>query len=246
MSWWEPLLVAAASFAAAFLGSAVGLVLGSLRLPALLLASGSPAAAAGTNIAVSAAAALAGAVRHARAGRVDRRTLAWMAPPSVAGAFLGGYFGHAVPERPLLAVIAALLVWNGLDLLFDLRAAPKTRRPRLSAVVSGALIGALGGAVGLILGTLRMPALLRSIGLSPHAAAGTNLAVGFFLGVAGFAGHLARLEVGWALLGVSLGGGLPGAWLGAHTTGHLSEQALRRAIGVALVAVAVPIAAAAA
>jgi len=220
-------------------------VLGSLRLPALLLASGSPAAAAGANIAVSAAAALAGAVRHARAGRIDRRAVAWMTPPSVAGAFLGGYFGHALPERALLAVVAALLLWNGLDLLFDLRAAPETRRPRLAAVVFGALIGALGGAVGLILGTLRMSALLRSVGLSPHVAAGTNLAVGFVLGVAGFTGHLAQLEVEWALLGVSLGGALPGAWLGARATGRLSERALRRAIGVALVAVAAVVAGAA-
>ena len=161
---------------------------------------------------MSAAAALADAVRHARAGRIDRRVVAWMTPPPIGGAFLGRYFGHLVPSRALLAVIAALLFWNGLDLVFELRAAPEVRRPRAAAVVSGALIGLLGGAVGLILGTLRMPALLRSVGLSPHVAVGSNLAVGFFLGVAGFAGHLARLEVQWVLLGVSVGGALPGAW----------------------------------
>jgi len=221
-------------------------VLGSLRLPALLLASGSPAAAAGTNIAVSAAAALAGAVGHVRAGRVDWGIVAWMTPPSVAAAFLGGYFGHLVPSRALLAVIAALLLWSGLDLILGLRAAPDVRRPRLAAALSGAAIGLLGGAVGLILGTLRMPALVRSVGLAPHVAVGTNLAVGVFLGAAGFAGHLARLEVEWAVLGVSLAGALPGAWLGARMTGRLSERALRKAIGVALLGVSIAVAVAAA
>ena len=87
----------------------VGLVLGSLRLPAVLLASGSPAAAAGTNIAVSAAAAFTGGLTHARAGRVSWRIVAWMTPPSVAGAFVGGYFAGEVPSQALLAVIAAVL-----------------------------------------------------------------------------------------------------------------------------------------
>jgi hypothetical protein len=242
----ELVLAFAGSFVAGALGSLVGLVLGSLRLPAVLLASGSPAAAAGTNIAVSAAAALSGGIAHARAGRVSWRIVGWMAPPSVAGAFAGGYVSHAVPSRLLLAGIAAVLAWNGLDLLLELRAAPDSRRPRLAAVVSGGLIGLLGGAVGLILGTLRMPALLRSVGLPPHTAVGTNLVVGFFLGAAGFAAHLVRLEVEWLVLLVSLAGAVPGAWLGARHAGRIPEEALRRLIGVALLLVAVAIAVAAA
>jgi uncharacterized protein len=239
---WELAVAFAGAFAAGFLGSMVGLVLGSLRLPAVLLASGSTAAAAGTNIAVSALAALSGGVTHARAGRVSWRIVAWMTPPSVLGAFAGGYFAHLVPGRLLLAAIAVVLAWSGLDLLFQLRAAPDSHRPRLAAAVSGALIGLLGGAVGLILGTLRMPALLRSVGLPAHAAVGTNLVVGFFLGAAGFAAHVVRLEVEWVVLGVSLAGALPGAWLGARYTGRLPDRTLRQLIGIALLAVAVTIA----
>jgi uncharacterized membrane protein YfcA len=239
---WELAVAFAGAFAAGFLGSMVGLVLGSLRLPAVLLASGSTAAAAGTNIAVSAVAALSGGVTHARAGRVSWRIVAWMTPPSVLGAFAGGYFAHLVPGRLLLAAIAVVLAWSGLDLLFQLRAAPDSHRPRLAAAVSGALIGLLGGAVGLILGTLRMPALLRSVGLPPHSAVGTNLVVGFFLGVAGFAGHLVRSEVEWLVLAVGVAGAVPGAWLGARATGRLDELALKRLIGITLLAVAAAIA----
>jgi uncharacterized membrane protein YfcA len=211
-------------------------------LPALLVATANPAAAAGTNVAVSAAAALAAGATHVRAGRIDWRVAAWMAPPSVVAAFLGGYFGGRIPARVLLAGIAVVLAWNGLDLVLELRAAPRVRRPRLAAVLAGALIGLLGGAVGLILGTLRLPALIRSVGLPPSRAVGTNLVVGFALGVFGFAGHLVRSEVEWLVLGVSLAGAIPGAWLGARFTGRLSETRLRQAIGAALLAVAVAIA----
>jgi uncharacterized membrane protein YfcA len=108
------------------------------------------------------------------------------------------------------------------------------------------VIGLIGGAVGLILGTLRMPALLGSVGLDAYRAIGTNLFVGFFLGVFGFAGHAIRMEVDWELLGVCVAATVPAAWLGARMTGKLSERAVRRSLGVALIAVAFAIAVAAA
>jgi uncharacterized protein len=240
---WEIIIPFGGSFVAGFLGSVVGLVLGSLRLPAILLASGSPAAAAGANIAVSAAAALSGGLGHARAGRVDWGVVAWMAPPSVVGAFLGGFFGHLIPSDALLVGVSAVLAVNGLDLVLALRPkARQARHPRAFAAGSGLVIGLVGGAVGLILGTLRLPALLGGVGMTPHRAVGTNLAVGFFLGVAGFVGHLARLEIEWAVLAAGLAGAIPGAWLGARATGRLSEGALRKAIGAVLLIVAAVIA----
>ena len=91
-----------------------------------------------------------------------------------------------------------------------------------------------------------MPALLAAVGLSAHRAVGTNLVVGFALGVAGFAAHAARLEVEWDVLAVGIAGALPGASLGARVTGGLSEETLRRLIGVALLAIAVAFAVSAA
>ena len=58
-------------FATALMGGLVGLVLGNIRLPVLVAAASSPAAGAGANIGVSAIAALAAAVAHIRAGRID-------------------------------------------------------------------------------------------------------------------------------------------------------------------------------
>jgi uncharacterized membrane protein YfcA len=214
-------------------------VLGTLRLPLVLLAAGDPSSAAGTNIAISAAAAGTGGLRHAREGRVDWVVVRWMTPPSLAGAVAGGLYGHALPDAALLGVTAAVLAWNGLDLLVRPFRARPLERPRIwPAVVLGFGIGLVGGAIGVILGTLRMPALLRGVGMETRLAIGTNLVVGFALGLAGFAAHAARLEVDWPVLAAGLVGALPGAWLGARLAGRASELVLRRAIGVALLAVA--------
>jgi uncharacterized protein len=169
-----------------------------------------------------------------------------MTPPSVAAAFAGGYLAHVVPEELLLAAIAAVLAWNGLQLLLELGAPRRARRPRVATVLAGGLIGLVGGAVGLILGTLRMPALLGAVGLDAHRAVGTNLVVGFFLGVAGFAGHAAQAEVDWTLLGVCVAATVPAAWAGAGLAGRLSERAIKRTLGAVLVTVAIVIAVAAA
>jgi uncharacterized membrane protein YfcA len=236
----DVVLVLAGSFVAGYLGAAVGLVLGTLRLPLVLLTAGDASAAAGTNIAISTASAASGGVGHARAGRIDWHVVACMAPPSVVGAVLGGLFGHRVPEDVLLAAIAAVLAWNGVDLVvrpFRERAA--VPEPRVwPAVGFGFAIGLLGGAIGVILGTLRMPALLRAVGLTAHRAVGTNLVVGVALGLFGFLAHAVRLEVEWALLAAGIAGALPGGWLGARFTGRLSEETLRRAIGAALLVIA--------
>jgi uncharacterized membrane protein YfcA len=87
-----------------------------------------------------------------------------------------------------------------------------------------------------------MPALLGRVGMPAVRAVGTNLVVGFFLGVAGFAGHVVQGEVEWPVLAVSVAAAVPGAWLGARLTGRMSERLLKRAIGGVLVAVGIAIA----
>ena len=52
-----------------------------------------------------------------RAGRVNWRLVAWMAPPSIAGAAAGGYLAGTLPDTLLLLVIAAVLTRAGVDLL---------------------------------------------------------------------------------------------------------------------------------
>ena len=240
MEAWELVLAFAGAFVAGYLGSMLGLVLGTLRLPLIVLATGSPLTAAGTNIAISAAAAAAGGAKHAREGRVDWRVVAWTAPPSVAGAIAGALLADDVSEALLYGLIAAVLLWSGVDLaLRPIAARPRERLRVARGAVLTFFVGLLGGAVGVILGTLRMPALVRSVGLDVKSAAGTNLVVGFLLGVAGFLTHSAATGVDWPVLAAGLAGAIPGGWLGARATGRFSENALRLALGVVLVVVGI-------
>ena len=143
-----------------------------------------------------------------------------------------------VSESLLYGLIAAVLVWSGIDLALRPITPRPRERPRVArGGVLAFLIGVLGGAVGVILGTLRMPALIRSVGLDVRKAAGTNLVVGFFLGVAGFATHAIGEGVDWPVLDRGLVGAIPGGWLGARASGRVSESALRLALGVVLVTV---------
>jgi len=228
-------LVALWCFATALAGGLVGLVLGNIRLPVIVAAASSPAAGAGANIGVSAVAALTAAATHIRAGRIDWRVFGWMAPPSVAGALLGGLLSGKVPGDILLGVIGVTLLVFGVDLLRP-RREPMRRGREIrpgAAVVTGAAIGVLGGFVGLILGSLRIGALIRFVGGDTFRSVGTNVAVGFCLGVAGVFGHLPG-GVDWTLLAVGAAASVPGALLGARLTGRLDERELLRAVGAVL------------
>lgn len=231
-------------FVVALAGGLVGLVLGNLRLPLVLLLAASPAAGAGTNLGISAVAAATASVAHVRAGRVNWRLFAWMAPASIAGAVAGALLSGAVPGQALLLAIAAVLAYSGFDLL---RRRPPTRgatpHPNVgAAVVTGGAIGLLGGFVGLILGSLRMPALLRIVGEAPARAVGTNVTVGFCVGIAGALAHLPAAAPDWTLLAIGAAASVPGAVLGARLTGRLSEPQLVRAIAAILLVVAAVIA----
>ena len=243
----ELALLAVWCFLVALGGGLVGLVLGNLRLPVVLLVASSPAAGSGANIAISAVAAATAAVAHIRAGRINWRLFGWMAPPSILGAVAGGYLSGVLPERALLVAIAAVLLSSGIGMLRSgerpaRREGDREEHPGLDipvAVASGAAIGLLGGIVGLILGSLRMPALLRLVGEVPFRAVGTNVAIGFFVGVAGALGHLPNATPDLAPILVGGAASIPGALLGSRLTGRLSERQLIHAIGwVLLVAAA--------
>jgi uncharacterized membrane protein YfcA len=232
-------------FIVALGGGFVGLVLGNLRLPVVLVLASSPAAAAGANVGISAIAAATASVAHVRAGRINWKLFGWMAPPTVVGALAGGYVSGVVPGDLLLLAIAAVLYYSAAELLgwsplpVRGRAAGGDSRLNITAaIVVAFVIGVLGGFVGLILGSLRLPALLRVVGETPARAIGTNITVGFCLGVAGVVGHLLSEAPDWTLLALGGAASIPGAALGARLTGRLSEPQLVKAIALVLLVAA--------
>ena len=247
---WRAILLMFVAFAVGLLGGFVGLALGTMRLPALLLLGIPTPLAASTNIIVSAASSLIGGVRHLKEGRVDWRVVLVMGVPSLVGGFIGGFGSHRVPEAALLFAVGVLVTWQGVEFVATARRAVDdtglgdrarlagTYRAPAEAVV-GFGIGALGGAVGLILGSLRIPALIRLFGMDPRIATGTNLLVGFMVGSMGWLGHLARGDVDYPLV-VAMGStAIVGSYIGARQTGRVSRNSLVMTLGIVLVVVGV-------
>jgi uncharacterized protein len=234
----ELIVVGAWAFVVSLVGGLVGLVLGNLRLPVIVLFATSPAAGAGANVAVSGASAVASAGAHARGGRVSWRLFWWMAPTSLIGAVLGGVTAGLLPGRVLLAAIGLVVLYGAWEVYRYERpiggSTDTSRADLWSAAVVGFGVGLLGGFVGLILGSLRLPAMVKYVGIGPYAAIGTNAAVGVVVGIGGLVGHLPS-GIDWDLFAVGCAGGVPGAWLGSRLTGRLDERALLRAMTVVLV-----------
>ncbi len=226
------------SFAIALAGGVAGLVLGNLRLPLVVLLASSPAAAAGANVAISGAAAAAAAVAHIRAGRVNARLFWLVAPPSMLGGVIGGVVSGWLPARLLLGVIALVVLYGAVE-ISRLRRNPSPRGDRGElrtgpGLATGFGVGLLGGLVGLILGSLRLPAMLRWVGADARSAVATNSAIGVTLAFGAVLGHLGS-GVDWNLVAVGAGAAIPGALLGARLVGRLPERTLLGVVALLLV-----------
>lgn len=260
---WQAIFLTVLSWGVGVVGGAVGLALGAVRLPFLLLLGMPAPLAAGTNILVSTLSAITGAWRHLRERRVDPAAVLIQGAPAMLGALLGGFTSGRAPEALLIGLTGALVVWQGIELLHRARREP----PRPPAPASGGsradgpassfgkawrlwgrgriaveaavgfAIGLLGGAVGLILGSLRLPALMAILGIDPRVAAGTNLVIGVGLGAFGWIGHVAHGQVDYPLLVLMGLTGMIGNYSGARLTGTLSLTALLRLMGLVLLAV---------
>ena len=165
------------------------------------------------------------------------RLFAWMAPTSVVGAVVGGVLSGVVPGDLLLGVIGVVVLYGAWEVYRYRRPSagpPQAGRAHLAnAALVGFGVGLLGGFVGLILGSLRLPAMVKYVGVGPYAAVGTNAAVGVVVGIGGLVGHLPS-GIDWDILAAGGAGGVPGAFLGARLTGRLGEDVLLRAVAAVL------------
>jgi uncharacterized membrane protein YfcA len=223
---WQAIVLTGLSFAVGVVGGFVGLALGTVRLPFMLLLGMPPLTAGGTNILVSTLSAIAGAATHWRERRVDARLVLWMGAPSFLGGLVGGLLAGSLNEGVLLTLVGAFVLWQSAELVLMIRRptvatarVAVTRRRVLVEIVIGLVVGVVGGAVGLILGSIRLPVLVRVLGVDPRMAAGSNLVIGTLLGIAGWIGHLALGAVDYPLLVLLAISGVAGQLIGARWTG---------------------------
>jgi uncharacterized membrane protein YfcA len=244
---WNAVVLTIVSLAVGLLGGFVGLALGTMRLPAMLLMGMAAPTAGGTNILVSSISSIFGAIRHIREGRVNFRLVLIMGGPAFVGAFVGGFLGGKVSETILLTAAGLLVLWQGVELRMRGRAVAAaddfvTEYDGKRMLLGGGMglgVGLLGGAVGLILGSIRLPALIRVLKMDPRIAAGTNLVIGFVMGSLGWIGHAIKGDVDYQLLLLMGAGAAVGSYFGAKLTGKVDLATLVGAMGYVLLAVGV-------
>ncbi len=247
-------LLGVVALSVGLLAGLVGMTLGIVTLPVMLAVGINPLIAAGTNLGLTVLGSTAALWAHARARRVVMRVALLFGLPAIAGAFIGGRFAHLAPVWLLFFLVAFFLGWSALNILMaalkghrrivkypkDVPQQPEVSPFRFASRESalqmsiGGVIGVVGGAAGVVLGTVRMPALINVLKMDPAHAIGTNIMIGILAGVFGFAGHLINNNIDWPLLGIMGGASMTGNFIGSLFTGRLNASQLRVVIGIVL------------
>lgn len=224
------------SFGLAYVGSVVGLVLGHLRLMLLIFWLGSPVAGAATNLAVSGLTAISGTYRHAREKRVDWHLFLLMGIPSGIGAWFGVYLGATLDPSWSKAVIGLFLTGAGFSLLQgeNQKKAVVELSRRVHLLVEGILavgLGVLAGIIGMMMGSLRLPAMIRVLRIPPHIAVGSNMAISCFTAAVGTTAALINHPPDWKALAVIAPFTMIGSYFGAKMTGKLKPETIKKLVG---------------
>jgi uncharacterized membrane protein YfcA len=226
------------SFALSFIGAAVGMVLGHLRLPLLVAFLGSPVSGASTNLGVSGLGALAGAVRHFRGGRVSLVALALVGIPSAVGAAVGmllfvkvNRFWAHITLGFLLLVLGIRIVRRPVEQQKGADSLPG-KWQFLGEILVGLLLGALAAVTGLMMNGLRLPVLVRLLRGDVPVAIGSNMAIGLLTALVGV-GAAWIVDSGFDLLCLAIVGPptILGSYLGAAVTGRMRKETLQRVLG---------------
>ncbi len=238
------------------IGLAVGMLGGGgsvLAVPILVYALDQTVPeATTTSLLVVAAAALAGSIGHARAGRVCWRHAGSFTAAAVPGIAAGTLAADAFDGNALLAAFAFVMLaaanamWRKADAdepepdgpWERTGACPPLRLPR--DLAAGAAVGFVTGLFGVGGGFLIVPTLAIALAFTMRTAIGTSLVITTATSVLGLAAHL--------LAGRHVDGGVAtamalacvaGALVGVRLAGRVSQRGLGRAFAALVVVLAV-------
>ena len=252
---WLAALLLALSLVIGLLGGLIGLSLGTMRLPAMLMLGVPLPVAASANIFVSSVVGVTGSYRHFRDGRVKLPLVVIIGVPAFIAGFLGGYFSNQAPVNLLIAIAGVLILWQGIELAllaYRRRRDARSNQPgddqlegsagqftvarTVSGVAASFGIGLLAGAIGLVLGSVRLPLIIRILRVDPRIAAGSNLFIGMTMGALGWLGHVLHTRPDLLLLIILLAPAVVGSYMGAKFTGRISVNLLLLIMGSLLTA----------
>lgn len=228
---------------AALVGVSLGL-LGSggsiLTVPLLVYVVGEPQKLAiAESLAIVGGISVVGALPFVWRRQVHWRSVLWFGLPGMAGTFAGAYLSQFVSSAvqlslfALIMLVAAVTMWQGRE-----RETGTEAQLAWQIVLEGLGVGLVTGLVGVGGGFLIIPALVILGGLPMQLAVGTSLSIITLNALSGFAKHLNLLsadQVNWSLVGLFIGLGILGSFVGSALSQRLPQALLRRVFAGALV-----------
>jgi hypothetical protein len=249
---WTQVVALAAAFALAAVATPAGISGAVLLLPFQVSVLGTPSpAVTPTNLLYNVVATPGALYRYWRQGQTGGRLAALLIGGTLPGVIAGSVIrvellpGSHVFDLVVAAVLVPLGVW--LALSRSARSQEPARRSRLipvpALVTIAAVVGCVGGIYGIGGGSILAPVLIGS-GRPPSEVAPAALASTFVTSVAGVITFTilslnvhAPVAPDWPT-GLALGvGGLAGAYLGARLQSRLPDVAIRRIVGILVIAI---------
>lgn len=189
---------------------------------------------------------LVGAVGHWRAGNLDGRAAAAFAPLAMLGALGGARLASHVSGTFQLVLLATVMIAAGLLMLRESgrfaddgdSPPPAGTAQRLVLAVTGLAVGVLTGLVGVGGGFLIVPALVLLAGVPIRRAVGASLIVISLSTLTGLAAHQEQATISWSVVALFTMMAVVGTVAGTRAARHMPPQAVRRAFGVLVLALA--------
>ena len=228
------------------IGVALGLLGGGgsiLTVPILVYVAGlDPKAAIATSLLVVGVTSAAGAVSHARAGRVQWRTGLLFGAAGMVGAYGGGRAAEFIPGTWLLIAFGLMMGVTAVAMLRGRNNAEPEQSGEMAVgriLTEGIVVGAVTGLVGAGGGFLVVPALVLLGGVPMATAVGTSLVVIAMKSGAGLVGYLSSTTIDWPLALAVTAAAVVGSVAGGHLAGRIAQDKLRQAFAWFVAAMAV-------
>jgi uncharacterized membrane protein YfcA len=230
-------------FVAGTLGGAFGVGGAIITTPAVqVLLGATPIVAIGTPLPAIFPTTLTGLQAYRRAGQIDHRAVAWIAPFGAAASGAGALATRAVNADALLLLTACLIGYQAVRLAFGSGATdrPTEHPPNAAALAgTGVLAGFVSGLLGIGGGVVMVPIMSGFLHMPLKRVIGTSLICIAFMVIPGTIVHAVLGHIDWTIFLWLTIGTVPGAAIGSRWTVRAREHTLRLAVGVLLGAVAI-------
>lgn len=225
-----------------FLGGFLGIALGAIRLPVIIILGIEPIIAASTNLLAVIFGSFAGLIPAIKQGRVPLKSSLVISIPSMIAAFLGGYYAFQIPELYLIIIMIICLIISGLVMTFYKISDTKNDTQSNGSIREffiGILISYFGGTVGLALGVLRVPAFVYFLKMNIKTAGGINLLLSILVGISAYLGHSFSGDLDYYLIVSIVLPTILGMYFGSRFVKIVDDKQLRKILGLTLLILSV-------